>query len=175
MVGSFLCCVYTRSRWSDLQHSNILTADPNEFSPEFVELSITDYKTKSANAWRGGLLSAVAPAVGVSHENWAAAWLKVRAELGAPLNDGFPVMPAPDMAGEPTRRPLTTREVPGWIRLLLQHCDLEAGDRRVSSHSGKATMLSYLAKYGADLAVREILGAHVSRSSGTLVTLWLNR
>ena len=53
--------------------------------PDFLDLSITDYKTKSANAWKGGLLSAVAPAVGVSRENWAAAWLKVRAELGASL------------------------------------------------------------------------------------------
>ena len=53
--------------------------------PDFLDLSITDYKTKSANAWKGGLLAAVAPAVGVSRENWAAAWLKVRAELGASL------------------------------------------------------------------------------------------
>lgn len=162
MAGSFLCCVYTRSRWSDFQHSNVLEADPNQFCPEFVELSITDFKTKTANAWRGGLLAAVAPAVGVTSDNWASAWMAVREALQAPLDEGFPVMPAPDMAGTPTKRPITTREVTGWIRLLLQRSGLSLGERRISSHSAKSTMLSFLAKYGAELPVREILGAHVS-------------
>ena len=39
---------------------------------------------------------------------------------------------------------------------------MATGERRISSHSAKATILSYLAKYGAELSVREILGAHVS-------------
>ena len=147
MAGSFLCCVYTRSRWSDFQHSNVLEADPHQFCPEFVELSITDFKTKTANAWRGGLLAAVAPAVGVTPDNWAAAWMAVREALQAPLDEGFPVMPAPDMAGTPTKRPITTREVTGWIRLLLQRSGLSLGERRISSHSAKSTMLSFLAKY----------------------------
>ena len=162
MAGAFLCCVYTRSRWSDMQHTNLLMADPDKHMPEFLELSIADYKTKAANAWRGGLLAAVAPAVGVSFENWGSVWLVVREALGAPLSEGFPLMPAPDMAGDPTRRPISTKEVSGWIKLLLNRRGLDSGERRLSSHSAKATMLSYLAKYGADLAMREILGGHVS-------------
>ena len=39
---------------------------------------------------------------------------------------------------------------------------MDLDGRRVSSHSAKATLLSYLAKYGAEISVREILGAHVS-------------
>ena len=54
MAGSFLGCVYTRSRWSDFQHSNEMTIDPSPLFPEFVELSISEYKTKYGNAWRGG-------------------------------------------------------------------------------------------------------------------------
>ena len=162
MAGAFLCCVYTRSRWSDMQHTNVLLADPDRHMPEFLELSITDYKTKAANAWRGGLMAAVAPAVGVSFENWGSVWLAVREELAAPLTAGFPLMPAPDMSGGPTKRPISTKEVAGWVKLLLNKRGLEVGERRVSSHSGKATMLSYLAKYGADLSVREILGGHVA-------------
>ena len=162
MAGAFLCCVYTRSRWSDMQHTSLLLADPDPNMPEFLELSISDYKTKAANAWRGGLLSAVAPAVGVSFENWASVWLSVRDAVGAPLSDGFPLMPAPDMSGDPTKRPISTREVSGWIKLLLNRRCIDVGERRVSSHSAKATTLSYLAKYGADLTVREILGGHVS-------------
>jgi len=162
MAGAFLCCVYTRSRWSDFQHANTILADPDISMPEFVELTISDYKTKSANSWRGGLLAAVAPAVGVTSDNWAAAWLSLRETLGAPLEEGYPVMPAPDLSGVPTKRPISTKEVSGWIRLLLDRRGLAFGERRVSSHSAKATMLSFLSKFGADLAIREILGAHVS-------------
>lgn len=71
-------------------------------------------------------------------------------------------MPAPNTAGEATKRPLTTKEVAEWIRLLLRRGGLAMGERRISSHSAKATILSFLAKYGAELSVREILGAHVS-------------
>ena len=162
MAGSFLGCVYTRSRWSDFQHSNEMTVDPSPLFPEFVELSISEYKTKYANAWRGGLLSAVAPAMGISTENWVSNWLSARAFLQAPLSEGYPIMPAPDTAGVATKRPITTKEVAEWIRLLLRRGGLALGERRISSHSAKATILSYLAKYGADLSVREILGAHVS-------------
>ena len=162
MAGAFLGCVYTRSRRSDFQHSNEMTADPDSQCPEFVELSISEYKTKYANAWRGGLLAAVAPAMGVSVENWAHNWLKVRMLLKAPLHEDYPIMPAPNTAGEARKRPLTTKEVAEWIRLLLRRGGIAIGERRISSHSAKATILSYLAKYGAELAVREILGAHVS-------------
>ena len=162
MAGAFLGCVYTRSRWSDFQHSSAIFPDPDPHCPEFVELSIAEYKTKYANAWRGGLLAAVAPAVGISLENWAHNWLEVRALLQAPLQEDFPIMPAPNTAGEATKRPLTTKEVAEWIKLLLRRGGIAMGDRRISSHSAKATILSFLAKYGAELSVREILGAHVS-------------
>ena len=162
MAGAFLCCLYTRSRWSDFQHSNLLVTDPNDDNPHFLELSIVDFKTKSANAWRGGLLAAVAPAVGVVDENWVVAWLSVRAEVQAQLSEGFPVMPAPDMAGRATVRPLSTKEASEWVRLLLSRTGLDPKGRKISSHSAKATMLSFLAKYGAEISVREILGAHVS-------------
>ena len=162
MAGAFLCCVYTRSRWSDMQHTSTITADPDAGLPEFLELTIADFKTKAANAWCGGLMAAVAPSTGVSFENWGAVWLAVREQLAAPLEAGFPIMPAPDLAGNPTKRPITTKEVSGWVKLLLSLRGLETAERRVTSHSGKATMLSFLAKYGADLAVREILGGHVA-------------
>ena len=162
MAGAYLCCVYSRSRWSDMQHTNLLLADPDEDKPVYVELSITDYKTKGANAWRGGLLSAVAPAVGVTEDNWAAAWLGVREQIQAPLSKGFALMPAPSCDGTASLRPLSTAEVGKWINMMLDRAGLDLHERRITSHSAKATMLSYLAKYGAELGVREILGAHVS-------------
>ena len=126
------CVVSTRGRGGQ-----IFSIQMNQFCPEFAEISITDFKTKTANAWRGGLLAAVAPAVGVNPDNWALAWMAVREARQAPLDEGFPVMPAPDMAGTPTERPITTREFTGWIQLLLQRSGLSLGERRISSYSAK--------------------------------------
>ena len=125
-------------------------------------MSITDYKTKGANAWRGGLLAAVAPAIGVLHRNWAVDWLEVREAIDAPLEKGYAIMPAPGPDGIPTLRPLGTSEVGRWINMLLGRADLDMTGRRITSHSAKATMLSFLAKFGAEIGDREILGAHVS-------------
>ena len=145
-----------------MQHTNFILADPNEDNPVYLELSIADYKTKGANAWRGGLLAAVAPAFGVTPDNWVKSWLLVRECIGAPLKDGFSVMPAPGSDGCASLRPLGTAEVGRWVNMLLNRAGLAAVDRKITSHSAKATLLSYLAKYGAELGVREILGAHVS-------------
>ena len=84
-------------------------------------------------------------------ENWVSNWLAARDLLQAPLSEGYPIMPAPNTAGEATKRPITTKEVAEWIRLLLRRGGIALGERRISSHGAKATILSYLAKYGADL------------------------
>ena len=59
--GAALVAVYTRSRWMDTQHTD---------DPVFVELKIKEFKTKKANAWRGGIMAAVGPALGVVQGNW---------------------------------------------------------------------------------------------------------
>ena len=46
------------------------------------------------------------------------------------------------------------------MNILLTRHGCPAGDRRRSSHSMKATMLSYLSKAGASISDRELLGGH---------------
>ena len=162
MSGSFLMCVYTRSRWMDLQHSDKVVADPSPTNPVFLELSISEFKTKNSNSWKEGLLVAVAPTTGVTCDNWGRQWLDVREAIDAPLVEGYPLMPAPDMEGNATKRPIGTAEAGNWLTMLLHRAGVISPGRKLTSHSGKATILSYLAKYGAELGVREILGAHVS-------------
>ena len=41
-------------------------------------------------------------------------------------------------------------------------------DCRISSHSCKATLLSFLAKFGASIPDREILGGHTGRMKSVL-------
>ena len=65
-------------------------------------------------------------------------------------------MPAPDMGGHPTVRALATDECGEWLSALLIGRD----DLRTTSHSLKATMLSYCAKYGISHQDRLALGGH---------------
>ena len=115
--GSMLAAVYTRSRWSDLQHAVRIFLDPDEHYPMYVEFPKKEYKTKSANMWTAGMLTAVGPAVGVIDENWVLHGLEVRAMLGIDATV-HPVMPAPSIQGEPSVRPLNTGEATRWLNLI---------------------------------------------------------
>ena len=68
-------------------------------------------------------------------------------------------MPAPNLQSEPTSRAINTSECGAWAKLLLGNVDL--GERRITSHSCKATILSYLAKHGQSWDDRLVLGGHV--------------
>ena len=168
MAGSTLCAVYSRSRWSDLQHAEKMEADPDCWDPQFLEFTVREHKTKRANAWMEGFLPAVAVAVGISDENWARQWIVVRARIGADILAGYPVMPAPGPDGEATQRPISSDEMGRWVRVLLERHGISLDGRKISSHSCKSTLLSYLAKFGCGIATREILGGHVSHLKSVL-------
>lgn len=61
-------------------------------------------------------------------------------------------------------RGVTSSEVSRFLRLALGEPEVQAdpGAPRVSSHSLKATCLSWAAKYGCSTSVRSLLGRHVS-------------
>ena len=87
-------------------------------------------------------------------ESWIQLFLDARSSLD--LGDEHPFMPAPDMGGSPTVRALATDECGEWLSSLLIGRD----DLRTTSHSLKATMLSYCAKYGFSHQDRLALGGH---------------
>ena len=78
----------------------------------------------------------------------------------------FPLMPAPDEEGVPTVRPLTTVEASKWLHVILmqQSSKLDVGGPlQYTSHSFKATCLSYLSKYGCSFEDRLALGYHTDQ------------
>ena len=141
--------------------------DPDADNPEFIEFHIKDYKTKASKTWTAGALVAVAPASGVVGSNWISHWLEVRTSLG--IDPGVhPVMPAPDCDGAASVRSLTTTEATRWLNMVMDRAELLRVDRRLSSHSGKATLLSYMARWGASLNTREMLVGHTSHVQSVL-------
>ena len=52
--------------------------------------------------------------------------------------------------------------------MLLERHGISLVGRKITSHSCKSTLLSYLAKFGCGIATREILGGHVSHLKSVL-------
>ena len=77
-------------------------------------------------------------------------------------------MPAPGMDDEPTKRPLTSEEMGKWVRMLFERHNIDLNGKKITSHSCKCTLLSYMAKFGCDIPTREILGGHVSHLKSVL-------
>lgn len=162
--GMALFCIYARGRWSDVQHCQSLLWDADSSGTiRFVEGSTAIHKTCRALNLKHSFLPLAAPATGVSSGNWADDWRSTRMALGIENLDVFPMLPAPDEEGNPTVRPVSTSEAGKWLNALL--CQY-AADHRIpdplayTSHSFKATCLSYLAKMGCRFEDRLALGYH---------------
>ena len=162
MAGMLLFCIYGRSRWSDAQHAEEIMPDyDNAGNLQHLEVRTAVHKTARALHLRHMFLPLSAPAYGVTEDAWGAQWLQVRKNLNIEDLKKYPLMPAPDLALEPTRRPVSTQEVKQWIAHLLG-ADL-MGESKLTSHSCKCTCLSFLAKRGCSIEDRLTLGYHSNR------------
>ena len=162
MAGMLLFCKYGRARWSDAQHAEELLPDSNE-QGEILHLEVRTAVHKTARAFhlRHMFLPLSAPATGVTNDAWGAQWLEVRKILCIENMGKFPLMPAPNISLEATRRPVSTHEAKLWIGHLL--CLEDAGKAKLTSHSCKCTCLSFLAKRGASIEDRLVLGYHSNK------------
>lgn len=95
--------------------------------------------------------------------------MDVRHQLNIDFNSGLPTMPAPNSEGLPTKRPLGTDEMKQWLHMILVSKEISLEGRRLTSHSCKCTILSWLAKHGDDWADRMALGGHVSFMKSAIV------
>ena len=117
--GTVLFVVYSRARWSDAQHGASIVFDEDLGVIHYVEVVTSLHKTMRALQHRHQFLPLVAPAVGVTHQNWGAIWKQVRDELCIDFAQGHALMPAPLEDGTPGRRALDSQEAGKWLRSLL--------------------------------------------------------
>eukprot|EP00435_Cladocopium_sp_Y103_P056640 s605_g19.t1 len=177
LSGMILLAVYSRSRWSDLQQAESCLLDTDDSGVlSYIELRISDHKTKFAAAFKNCFLHACAPALGVTSDPWIEEWVAVRQSLGVDFEQGHLTMPAPSADGKPSVRPLSSEEMKNWTHLLLKSMDIDFSDRRITSHSCKCTLLSWASKRGLPWEDRMILGGHTSAFKSALVysrdSLW---
>ena len=115
------------------------------------------------------LLPIVIPAIGITGSFWVKTFMEIREMAGLTRHaPKTPWTPAPMVnnagAVDWSSRPLDSSEITDFIRCVLKHDG--AGAKQISSHSCKATTLSWLAKFGVTREERDVLGRHVSSIEG---------
>lgn len=93
--------------------------------------------------------------------------MEVRRQEGL-LDESFPVLPSPMEGGGWSTIPVPVGAAADWLRALLK-IESKAKDR-LATHSCKATLLSMMAKYGADHSSRRLLGYHTYGKDKSLLT-----
>jgi hypothetical protein len=160
--GHFCFEAYCCGRHTDTNNVEELHIDVDEHWYGFLEGSICKHKTATTAEKRTKFLPHIAPSIGVREHSWAKSWLEARDKMGMQIGKDIPLLPAPDSQGGWTSRPLTAGEATCWLRDILTAGGAEPSHvSRVSSHSMKATLLSWGAKRGLMIDIRRLLGHHL--------------
>ena len=164
MAGHCLFNLYARSRWSDSMKPKLIELDSSEEQSGYFQADVLASKTSTTVQKKTRFLPLTGPLQGLTCKDWLQEWLHLRSTMKMPEPNGkSPLIFSVSSAGKFTNRPLTSSQASKWLRDLLT---LGGSSReevaQVSSHSLKATTLSWLAKYGVPLHSRQILGYHIT-------------
>ena len=169
VLAYLMFALYGRCRHSDLQNIFSLECDYSEHGG-YILIQTCCHKTGRLAALKSKLLPIVIPARGVDGSLWAeeamAALLNAGVGLSCPING--PLLHAPNLDGTFMQRGLSSKEVSGLLRKFAGAPEpSDAAEDAVTSHSLKATTLSWCSKYGLTPQTRSLLGRHVSALNET--------
>eukprot|EP00435_Cladocopium_sp_Y103_P049177 s2541_g14.t1 len=166
VVAYLLIALYGRCRHSDLQFISSVGCD-YDLGGGFMLIQTCCHKTGRMAALKSRLLPIMIPARGVDGTLWVedamSALFNAGVDLTAPINGPLLKAPARD-AGEFMTRGLKSTEVSSLLRHVVGAPEPEPGQLTecISSHSLKATTLSWCARYGLSPGTRSLLGRHAS-------------
>ena len=166
VAAYLLIALYGRYRHSDLQNIEDVFID---LGPEggYLELTTRTHKTSRTVSQKSRLLPVVLPAIGVQGREWITAAKMAFESYGLRLEGhiGGPLFRPPGVNGDShCKRGLTSQEVSRFLRIMLgeKMAQNKESGPKLSSHSLKATVLSWAAKAGMAAQDKSILGRHVS-------------
>jgi hypothetical protein len=170
LAGFLLMCLYSRVRVGDatrIKHEP--TLDVAESGHGYLEAGMHEHKT-SARVRAIVSLPVAGPAVGIGGTNWAEQWLALRRESGLNAERDRCLTRTPGIDGTWSHRRLSTQDCSVWFREVLSRITPMEPERlrSIGSHSLKATLLSWLAKFGVSPASRRRLGGHVKPGDRTM-------
>lgn len=165
-AGAFLFALFARCRWSDTKKIYAYQLDVLDQAQTvlgYIEFRTRSHKTARLVARRGLAKPLVAPIWGVGERPWALDFVEAAKETHMDFHEQFfgPLLPAPNKDHTFSSRSTGSKEASCWLNAILETQDPE---QLVSSHSLKATTLSWCSKYGMDKTVRQVLGHHSTGS-----------
>ena len=164
LAAYLLIACYGRCRHSDLQMVHSVECDFID-NGGFIVIKTSSHKAARGVALKTTLMPILVPVRGVNGCNWGPLAMSVLFEAGANLEcvcDG-PLLCAPsNCSGSLMKRSLTSHEVSMMLRRFLGEPEPQIGCEGdiISSHSLKATTLSWAAKFGLSASTRSMLGRH---------------
>ena len=167
MAGFCLMCIYGRMRVSDVSRLVNLSV-----VGKFPEASLMRVKTSRSREKQTTFLPSVIPTFGVLGIDWFAAFLANRKHLGLedfPPLEGrgherdFVVLPSEDTVPSEVLVKVSTSEVTAKLRIILGKFYDKATVCKLTSHSLKTTVLTYVSVYGIDYVHSELLGYHLTQ------------
>ena len=160
IIAVILIALYGRCRHSDLAFAARVEQDLFGRDP-FLELNVLKHKTARSAVTKSQLLPIVCPGRGIHGRCWITAADKALCADGRHLQGDAqgPLVRAPSVkvGGAPCVRGLLSKEITSFLRTFFRN---EPDACALSSHSLKATALSWAAKYGLSKEARSILGRH---------------
>jgi hypothetical protein len=169
LSGHMLFVLYSRSRWSDAQAVEELIIDHSDSDHGFIEAKTTYVKTANTTDKKRMFLPLTAITDGLYDSQWSVKWLHERKEYGLlEPQPGVPLLPAVATNGRFSMLPMSPATGSACLRdlLMLAGCTKDEV-RGISSHSLKATCLSWAAKGGLSRETRQILGYHIAQGAKT--------
>lgn len=167
LIGHLLHMVYARARFSDLLASvNCMLDD----ECVFLELEAAVHKGSRTAVTKAMLLPVVAPANWISEGCWAKDYLALREKggLALPGAEPEPMLPAPERGGTGwQKRFLTSQEMNAFMKKLFEDGGVPLVGRRISTHSCKATCISWCAKHDVSPEHRAVLARHSTAAQGS--------
>ena len=162
-AGCLALCLHARCRWSDFAFVELAQFDVVDVNGQpfgFVESKTRVHKTGGDEERRALAMPLVAEVHGGHKEAWGIAWKQAMHEVGIDL-DKTPfgrICKATTADGQFGLRPLGSDEATNLLNAYLGF----KGDSEnlTTSHSLKATLLSWSARYGIDETSRVLLGHH---------------
>ena len=171
VAGAVLFMLFACARASDAARAVSLWVDFSDVDGATVWIDSEVKKSKTAIGSRARLLlPLLAPCV-VFRLDWAKTWLDAREHLGLAIEgaiDEGSLIPLFNEAGDWSGRPMSPQHLTAWLRDTLSPSFPDA--QRLSSHSLKATGLTWAASAGVPLDTRRLLAHHVHDSARSTET-----
>ena len=164
-IGVILFATYSRARFGDLRGISEIFVDASAIGTSegvgYLEMHSASHKMRATGNRLGAHLPLVAPLKGLGPHAWGKTFVGLSQQVGLDFSAWCqvqPLLPAPNLMGAWTDRPVTSGEIGRWIRQLLIPCPFDS--LGFTPHGCKATTLAMLSKYGVASEVRLALGHH---------------